>query len=204
MEKIIFVIAIVVISMIHSWLQKRKGEPEDDPSPWPTARPRRAAPPPINQPSSPQAPPKAESWEDELRRLLQGDEPAQPPPPVVVQIPPPAPPPLPARESRRSRPAPVVVPQVETSGEMEVGLPVQMPTLEQSAQAYLRASNLEARVAEHMRNVDARVTSHVVAEVKREKSPAIREALALVRNRQSQRAAVIAGIVLGPPKALES
>lgn len=87
---------------------------------------------------------------------------------------------------------------------METGLPVQMPTLEQSAQAFLRASNLESRVADHMRGIDARVTSHVVAEVRREKSPAVREALALVRNRQSQRAAIIAGVILGPPKALES
>ncbi len=199
MEKLIFVIAVVVISMIHSWLQKRKGEPEEDSAPWPASRPRRPVPPPANRPA-----PGMETWEDELRRLLQGGEPRQDRPPVVVQVPPTVPPPLPRTAARRPRIAPVPAAKAEVEGEMETGLPVQMPTLEQSAQAFLRASNLESRVADHMRGIDARVTSHVVAEVRREKSPAVREALALVRNRQSQRAAIIAGVILGPPKALES
>lgn len=86
---------------------------------------------------------------------------------------------------------------------METGLPVRMPSLEQSAQAFLRASQLESRVAEHMQRVDHLVTKHPKLESKKEISPAIRQAIGLLRNRQSQRAAIIAGIVLGPPKAME-
>jgi hypothetical protein len=45
--------------------------------------------------------------------------------------------------------------------------------------------------------------SHKRLELKKEVAPEIRQAISLVRNRQSQRAAIIAGIVLGPPKAME-
>ena len=34
MEKIIFLIAIVVISMIHSWWKKRNGQSDEDAAPW--------------------------------------------------------------------------------------------------------------------------------------------------------------------------
>ena len=86
---------------------------------------------------------------------------------------------------------------------MERGLPVKMPSLEQSAQAYLRASQLESRVAEHMHRVDQLVTTHQKLESRKETSPAIRQAVSLLGNRQSQRAAIIAGIILGPSKAME-
>jgi hypothetical protein len=86
---------------------------------------------------------------------------------------------------------------------MEKGLPVQMPSLEQSAQAFLRASQLESKVAAHMQRVDQQVTTHPKLGLKKQVAPEIRQAIGLVRNRQSQRAAIIAGIVLGPPKAME-
>ncbi len=86
---------------------------------------------------------------------------------------------------------------------MNVGLPVQMPTLAQSAQAFLRGSQLEQRVAEHMRGVDARVTRHAPAAVIKRPAPAVNLAVSLLRDRQSQKAAVLSGIILGPPKALE-
>lgn len=203
MEKIIFVIAIVVISMIHSWLQKRKGEDETDPAPWPGPLPRRPGAPPVNRPGAPSS--KPTNWEDELRRLLQGEDPEDSKPPVIVQPPPliaPAPMPatVPSGSRLRSRPAP----GADTGGDLDVGLPIRMPTLERSAQAFLRASNLEKRVAEHMRGVDAQVAAHVITEVKRRKSPDIQNAVALVRNPQSQRIAILAGVILGPPKALEN
>jgi hypothetical protein len=78
-----------------------------------------------------------------------------------------------------------------------------MPTLEHSAQAFLRASNIESKVAEHMQRAGQQVASHKKLEIKRDVAPEIRQAIGLLRNRQSQRAVVIAGIVLGPPKAME-
>jgi hypothetical protein len=78
-----------------------------------------------------------------------------------------------------------------------------MPTLEHSAQAFLRASNIESKVAGHMQRVGQQVVSHKKLAMKKDVAPEIRQAIGLVHNRQSQRAAIIAGIVLGPPKAME-
>lgn len=201
MEQIIFLVAIAVISLLHSWWKKRNGEVEGEEAPpasWPgqPARPPAGTPPPAQRPA-------AGNWEDELRRLLQGDEsePVRRPPPVVEQ---PSPPLLPQPAARRPRIAPRPVAVAELDGDSDVGLPVRMPSLEQSAQAFLRASQLEQRVADHMRGVDAQVTAHVATVQRKASSPAVHQAVALVRDRQSQRAALMAGIILGPPKALEN
>lgn len=196
-NQLIFLLVVVVISMLHSWWKKRKGEPEPETESesWPGQKPGRPMTPPAGRPASPQS--KAANWEEELRRLLQGEEPVHPaPPPVVVQVPPPLP-----RAASRPAPRPVVIEQVDP--DMEKGLPVQMPSLEQSAQAFLRASQLESKVAAHMQRVDQQVTTHPKLDLKKQVAPEIRQAIGLVRNRQSQRAAIIAGIVLGPPKAME-
>lgn len=197
-EQVIFLLVVVVLSLLHGWWKKRKGEPETETESdtWPGQKPSR---PPTSPPAGRPAPPsKAASWEEELRRLLQGEEPARPaPPPVIVQQPRSAPPPLP-----RAAPRPVLVEQSDP--DMARGLPVKMPSLEHSAQAFLRASQLESKVAAHMQRVDQQVTTHPKLDLKKEVSPAIRQAIGLVRNRQSQRAAIIAGIVLGPPKAMET
>jgi len=105
-----------------------------------------------------------------------------------------APPPKPVQ-----RPPPLS----QRDPDMEKGLPVQMPSLAQSAQAYLRASRLESRVATHMKGVEEQVTTHKKLVVRKQAPADIRQAIGLVRQRQSQRAAIIASVVLGPPKALE-
>ena len=195
MEKVILILAIVVISIIHSWWKKRNGQGDEDATPWPTAPPRRPpAVPPQNRPiNAPQ--PMAANWEEELRRLLQGEEPARPaPPPVVVQAPPSIP-----RVASPPTPRPVIVAQSDP--DMDKGLAV--PSLEQSAQAFLRASQIEAKVAAHMQRVDQQVATHPKLNFKKDAPPEIRQAVALVRGRQSQRAAIIAGIILGPPKSME-
>jgi hypothetical protein len=136
--------------------------------------------------------------------LLQGEEPARPPsPPVIIQQPRATPPPVPRAAAARPAPAPRPVVIAQNDPDMEKGLPVKMPSLEQSAQAYLRASQLESRVAEHMQRVDHLVSTHQKVESKKHVVPEIRQAIGLVRQRQSQRAAILAGIILGPPKAME-
>lgn len=201
MEKLIFLVAVVVISLLHSWWQKRKGEGEAESPAWPVPNPRRPSVLPRQTPQTRPAQPPAASWEDELRRLLQGEEPSRPaPPPVTAQ---PAPPPIPRPAAPRPRVVAKPEPTVDLGGEMETSLPVHMPTLEHSAQAFLRASQLESKVAAHMNRVDQQVMTHGAPELKRLKSPAVQQALGLVRNRQSQRVAILAGVILGPPKALE-
>ncbi len=196
MEQILFLVAVAVLSMLHSWWTKRKEQETED-----------AATPAPDQPQRP-APkrPSPANWEEELRRLLEGDDdkPAPRPPPVIVQAPRPvAPPPLPAAPRPRMAPRPAAVVS-QSDPDMDVGLPVRMPSLEGSAQAFLRASNIEAKVAAHMQRADQQVSSHPKVVSKRESSPEVRHAVSLLRNRQSQRAVILAGVILGPPKALES
>jgi hypothetical protein len=200
-DQLIFLLVVVVLSVLHSWWKKRKGQTEPDSESAPGQPPRPQMTPPAGRPSPP--PSKAASWEEELRRLLQGEEPGRPaPPPVVSQQPRAMPPPLP-RSAARPVPAPQAVVIQQSDPDMEKGLPVKMPSLEQSAQAYLRASQLESRVAEHMQRVDQLVTTHQKVESRKQVAPEIRQAIGLVRQRQSQRAAILAGIILGPPKAME-
>ncbi len=200
MEKVIFLIAIVVISMIHSWWKKRNGQSDEDAAPWPTAPPRRPPTvPPQNRPASaPQS--KAANWEDELRRLLQGEESARPVPPPVVQQSPPA---LPRAIIPQPKPAPLPATVSQSDPDMDTGWNRQAPSLLQTAQAFLHGSIPEKEVARHMQQAHPHVATHQTLSLKKQESPEVRQAVALVRNRQSQRAAIIAGIILGPPKAME-
>ena len=89
-------IAFLIVVTIFNWIKKQahSAEPtetrsEREPSSpgQPTAHSRRSSPPP--------AAPRPTSWEEELRRLLEGE--SAPPPPL---------PPQPAHEEPRYQPAP--------------------------------------------------------------------------------------------------
>ena len=197
MEQIIFLIAIAVISALHSWWKKRQGEPEDtdDESPWPKPAQRRPAPP---------RPEPASNWEEELRRVLEGP-PAPTPPPVPPVVPTPPPRPAVARPylAKSSIPVP------DEGREEEIGLPVKMPTMAESAQAFLHGRTIGHRTAAHFHGVEQQVTRHIPHEHAGEarhrhtRSPDAARGLELLRERSTQRAAIIASIVLGPPKSLE-
>ena len=191
------VIGFVLLTALYNWF-KKKQESKGEPEAW-TDEPRRSTPPgggrpPSNRPVS-APPPKSLNWEEELRRLLEGDQPAAPPPPpVLVQEAPRRPPPLPAG------PPPVVVRPVN---EEDVGLPVKFPSLTQSARAYQTASQLDVKMAEHLRKIDERVSMHKMSPVVRSVFPDVARAMDLVRTPYALRSAVIAYAILGPPKALE-
>jgi len=189
MEQIFLLVAIVVISLLHSWWKKRNGEGEEDAEPGPGQPQRR---PPVAPPANRQGNPSPSNWEEELRRLLQGEEPARRvPPPVVLQQ---APPPLPAPRSAPVRHIdPYVVPTIST----------RELTMLQSAQAFLHGSMAKSEVAEHMQREHSHVATHQSMGFRKKRSPEIQQAVLLVRSRQSQRAAILAGIILGPPKAME-
>jgi len=87
---------------------------------------------------------------------------------------------------------------------MDIGLPVTMPSLTQSAAAHHRATHLDETVAERFRKAGKQVTLHTPMREQRASAPEIRRALGLLRDRHSQRAAIVASVVLGPPKALEN
>jgi hypothetical protein len=195
MDTLITIAFFAAIAIISSWL-KKKQQPEDES--WPGQ-----APPPVPDGSAEKTPPrsKAASWEEELRRLLEGDEPAHaPPPPVIVYEkpkplrPPPVVPPRPV-----ARP----LPTIEQRDEQDIGIPVQLPSLTQSAQAYQRASQLDLQVAERLRRIEQQVTRHTMAPRAEATSPEILLAKSMLRNRDSLRSAIIAAVILGPPRAFE-
>jgi hypothetical protein len=191
-------------------------------------------PPPMTSrrrqnPQAPPAPPPAKTinWEAELRRMLGEEPPVAPsrPPPVAMPAPPPTP---------RAAPRPIVAPPPiarSRDDEEDTGLKVPMPSLTDSARAYERASqlddNVEARmrqrgmmaeatssyehasrldlrVAEHMRQVTEGVSAFTAPPRTQRRSRTAESAGAMVNSREGLRLAIIAAVVLGPPKALEN
>ena len=200
MDTLITIAIFVIVAIVTSWL-KKKQEPEDQS--W-----SGQSPPPVPGRPAERPPPrsKAASWEEELRKLLEGDEPAPTPPPSVIvyeapkplRPPPVAPPPVALPPRPVLRPVPVI-----ERDEQDVGLPVQLPPLTQSVQAYQKASQLDLQVAERLRRIEQQVTHHTIAPKAEVTSPEILLAKALLRNRESLRGAIVAAVILGPPKAFE-
>lgn len=218
-------LAIVVISALSSWVQKRnkkggQAEPwggEDDEAYRQQPRPGGATPPPPN-------PNPALNWEEELKRLLEGKPPLDstpstppPPPPIVRRTPPPPPPPLPERASRESEGI-----DEESLASRESSSPwrgtsydsLPEPTkplahLEHSTQAYQRATQLHETVAAHLRRVDEQTEKHgrpllAPRAIRREGGSAdARAVVALLRQPATARQALLASFVLAPPKSLE-
>jgi hypothetical protein len=219
-DTLITLLIFAAIAIISSWWKKRQGDSESDPrgdgqGPAPPLPSRRNKPPPA-QPTN---------WEEELRRLLEGEEAAPPsappPPPVAPSRPAPKPPPVPRR--------PVVV--VREEGETEKGLAVELPKLAESARsflrakslehqveehlrqraglatsasAYARASQLEVKVAEHLRHVTEDAARSPVPHRERAAAPESAVVRAMLHDRRAARAAILAAVILGPPRSLET
>jgi hypothetical protein len=194
MEQVVIIAIIIGISALHAWWKKRQGEGEDasdtGPMPPPAGRPNDPSPGRSQRPASPAA-----NWEGELRRLLQGEDPSRPSRP---------PPPLPTVVA--SRPAPVRRPPQVTHSDpdMDIGISMPMGMFAHSGYGGSSASDRESRVAEPMQHVPQQLTLRSKMELRKEVAPEIRQGIGLIHDRQSQRAAIIAGILLGPPKALEN
>lgn len=203
-EGLLILVVIAVASAIFNWL-KKKGEAEgNQPAPPPTPR-QYDDPPPL--------PPQAQNWEEELKKLLQGVEPEPPPPPPVIVHQPyraPAPPPIPVEEEGPTppfQPQPVLHQSAEaverarrleetSSHEVDKG-----SSLAAAAQAFLGGSQLDDRMAEHMRQATMRPVGHVGI-TSGERTAEAAAALEMIRNPSSVRTAMIASIILGPPRAL--
>ena len=203
METLLTILFLIGAVFVHSFMKKKQErEAEtwlDDMKPDDGERPRRASRP---------ARPSPTNWEEELRRFLEGE---QAPPPVVRPEPTRKPPPLVRSESvtpPRPAPPPLIirpVPAPVHSYESDEGrgLPVRLPELSESARAIARASQIDARVEEHLRQVAASVGTHSRTPVSASPRRPQKEVLALIKDRSTLRAAIVASIVLGPPKALE-
>jgi hypothetical protein len=222
MENLIAIIIFIVGTIVYNMINRKRedGEMADED--------RSSAPPPPPSPYSSTPPPRpspAANWEENLRRFLQGDPlkvpspaPSPPPPPAAPprrnllrpETSTPAPPPLPypntVRSSRPAAPRPTLahsnIPVPEEGHEMEVGLAVAPVSLHQAASAHERAQ-VAADVTQRMRATATRVTGHVGNELHAARITQATRVRLLLRHRESVQAAVVASVLLGPPRAME-
>lgn len=199
MEKLIVVAVIIVGSIIHSWIQRKQEEAAAGSAPPepPTGRPPR--PRASGAPAQPttRSGSGGTNWEEEMRRLLQGEGPApssRPPlPPPVPRGVPAAPPPVLARSA---------IPVPDEGTEMEVGLPVRPVKFDQASSAHDRAQ-IQSMVAQRMQDTASRVSAHVGLKSQTAQSARAAGVRQLLRDRESQRNVILASLILGPPRALE-
>lgn len=224
---VVFVL-FVVGSALLNWFKRRQQEAEAQREQ--VERARRTGTPVATEsadeesvewdsaPAEATANPKARSWEEELKRLLEGDF-ANPPPasrpqtpaPVIIAPPrPQPPPPLP----RAPEPVLAPLPPVFSRGGQTEESPSHeehegtghLATLKQSAQAYDRASHLSNLVAAKLAAMDSK-TAFLPPETKAVRravrSPEMLNVLKQLRSPASARQVILAQTVLGTPKALE-
>ena len=184
---LIGLIVIAAIWILSALFKRKEDAPTELP---PELKPRRGQPPP---------PPAAPSnWEEELRRVL-GQPAAEPPPIIHASRPPPRrappPPPVPAYEPHIHVSLPDPQPHIEPHFQP-------LPGLTESDARYAEAMTLEQRVTRHMSDI-TRSPVGTTAAVRREIAPEVYEAVSAIRTQRGARAAVLASIILGPPRALE-
>lgn len=185
---LIGLIVFVVIAIVASFL-KRKEESFELP---PELKPRREQPPQAPPPPY-SAPPVKRSWEEELRALLE-DRPA--PPPITQQAPP-VPPPIIYPTARRIE----VQPEDEEGGRT-APFPASSGFRESNTR-YAEASHLQQRVMSRMAEVSRHRVGTTLVE-RRAISAEAQELVTALRSPKGVRHAVLASIILGPPRALET
>jgi hypothetical protein len=198
MDGLVIILILIVMSAAANWL-KRRGQSEETEI-WPDeAEPgdqspthRRAAPP--DAPATPPRPARS-SWEEELRRLLEGETPRRPEPK-------PAPTPPPVRPVVITPSKPVPAPPPLTTAAPASG---RARTIGQTAVALGRARELQRRAADDFRRAQSRIGGRPLLsamERRRDRSEEIRRAREWFSNPQAARQAVIASVILGPPRAV--
>lgn len=193
-ESLIAFVVILLLSGLGNWLRQRKAPP---PESWteeeetPSPRPGRSRP--EFEESRPTPP--AFDLERELRRMLGEEPPAPPPPPpVIVAAPmetrPPLRPPAPTlvAEDLEPRPAPGF----------------ELAALTEAQAAYQRASTIDANAQALLEAAKARAAQHRVGPISHPRgghAPEVAAVLAALRSPRTARQAILASIILGPPKA---
>ncbi len=173
-ESLLVVLAIMILSGLGNLIKKFQGKSDD------TSWEDESQPAPSK--------PAQSSWEDQLRGLLeQKQNPVAPPllAPITYK-------PAPLRTYARDEEEPSQRPLVH---------------LTQSATAYERAAMLHERVAAHLQQVDKRMGLHRPAAPVmhiRKRSLEAEAVVSLLRKPTTARQAIIASIILGTPKSLET
>lgn len=242
-EGLLVFLVIVLLSALSNWLKQKKELEQQrrrnlQGPPMVTRRSPQGQLPPTVQPPQPAPPPKLD-WEEQLRRLLEGDVGAPEPEVVPEQMPTgaepsqqtPVPPPLipqagptkpqehvqraPTEQGapvRPSQPAPTPVspaaPPHSKAEESYTGTSVtaELAKLEASAAAYKRAAELAAQTAARLEEI-ARLRG--VGGYERSRvptggvSPEVQQVREMLGNPRSASQALIAAVILGPPRALK-
>jgi len=219
-DKFWIFVAIAIGSIIVEWLNKTKqpgntdaAKDEGESLPSSGATPSRPAG------SRPAA---TSDWEEELRRLLGVKPPVDKPPPVSTSQPSPVPPPV--RPVVIQAPRPVPSPSPDTGAppvvrsippplagtamaEAEKSVDVQLPALKESLTAYQRASHLQEHVIERLKHVEEMTERHLASVPTAHRASVSTDAvrsIAFIRDRNTVRQAIVAGLIFGAPKGLEN
>lgn len=192
-ETFIIFLLFVAGSAIFNWWQKR-GQTED----WSQ----------LDKPGAPPRQPRKTDWEEDLRRMLEMESPAAPPPsrppPMVQEAPTRRAPAIPVYQPPKPPPIPILthVPVEAAEGEGTIVHSHRAPLVQSSA-GYERASHIEESVAAHIKDV---TTHHVAMTYVRRhfaRSAEVEAVLTQFRSPHSARQAVMAAMILAPPKGLE-
>jgi hypothetical protein len=218
-DKFWILVAIAIGSIIVEWLKKRNrpGEPgSTDEAESHRSTTSTTSRPPASRPAA------TSDWEEELRRLLGGEPPVAKPPPVPTPQPTAAPPPI--RPVVIQAPKPVPKPSPVTGAppvvrpippplsgtvmaEAKKRVDVQLPSLKESVTAYQRASHLQAQGIERLKHVEEMTERHLASVPTAHRatvSPDAVRTIALIRNRNTVRQAIVAAMIFGAPKGLEN
>ncbi len=215
MEKLLIILAFVLLPALSNWLKKRSEQSQRDKLPdsgnvsSPPRRPPQTSGPP---PAAPRPrPAKAFDWEEELRRLLEGEAappipPPSRPPPIIIEKLPPEPAPVPAMERREAPVAPPVrfpspLPKPAAPVAQPVEMPARLAQLAEADRVYEEARQLPERVAELLHQVAEPGAKPAVTQAAELSDAAV--GVRLLRNPHTVRQAFVASLVFGPPKSLE-
>jgi len=182
-----FVVAAVISAMVK---KRRTQEQEEEIDDW--------SPPPSKEAGTQTS--SSGSWEDELRKLLEGTgTPAPPPPP---------PPPIVTRESRPTKPAPTPPPvPVPSRFKAVTSKPVSKPASRTKAptakEAYERARTLDQQAKAHLQRAANMARRHSKTAPTSAPTDEIATARRLLKSPASIRSALIASYILGKPRALD-
>jgi hypothetical protein len=179
---IVGIIIAIVVAIIASLVKKK--QPDEEWELPPELKPRREPPP-----QSPQ-PPKVSRWEEELRRVLQ----EQPAPPPIVR--PAVPPPLVQMEEYQTS---------SDEGAQEQPAVPRLHTFTEASENYTHAASLLERTQEQLHQLHS--STHRAAAPASvhhvEVAPDIRALVNSLRHPHTARTAILASIILGPPRAFE-
>jgi len=203
-EGLLVLVGFMVVSAIANWLKgKRQTSDETD------TFPRESQPPSPGRQPVPRPRSRALDWEEELRRILGEESPSPAPPPPII----PSQAPAPVARRVVVEPAPRTLATLEESStayrraeqldeKMEERVR-QRAAMSESTAAYQLAATLDTKTEVQLRQVTESPVRLTRVARRGAVSPEIVQTVALGRQPGTARQAILASVILGPPKALE-